>query len=77
MAQQTAVEWLISQLYISEDSIWFKEIREQAKEMEKQQREISQMDMFYYINNRNFGDGYIQRRDEAKKYIEQYTTKNI
>jgi hypothetical protein len=35
--QQTAVEWLISQLYISEDSIWFKEIREQAKEMEKQQ----------------------------------------
>ena len=37
MAQQTAVEWLISQLYISEDSIWFKQIREQAKEMEKQQ----------------------------------------
>jgi hypothetical protein len=35
MAQQTAVEWLISQLYISEDSIWFKETREQAKEMEK------------------------------------------
>ena len=39
MAQQTAVEWLISQLYISEDSIWFKEIREQVKEMEKQQIE--------------------------------------
>jgi transcriptional regulator with PAS, ATPase and Fis domain len=39
MAQQTAVEWLISQLYISEDSIWFKQIREQAKEMEKHQIE--------------------------------------
>ena len=41
MAQQTAVEWLISQLYISEDSIWFKQIREQAKEMEKQQIETA------------------------------------
>jgi hypothetical protein len=41
MAQQTAVEWLISQLYISEDSIWFKEIRKQAKEMEKQQIEAA------------------------------------
>ena len=37
MAQQTAVEWLISQLHISKDSIWFKEIREQAKKMFEQQ----------------------------------------
>jgi hypothetical protein len=39
MALKTAVEWLISQLYISEDSIWFKEIREQAKEMEREQKQ--------------------------------------
>jgi hypothetical protein len=80
MAQQTAVEWfagmiteMIHEAYHSELADLF----EQAKEIEKQQREISQMDMFYYINNRNFGEGYIERRDEAKKYIEQYTTKNI
>jgi hypothetical protein len=41
MAQQTALEWLVSQLYISEDSIWFKEIREQAKEMFQQQIEAA------------------------------------
>jgi hypothetical protein len=41
MAQQTVVEWLVSQLYISEDSIWFKEIREQAKEMFQQQIEAA------------------------------------
>jgi len=41
MAQQTAVEWLISQLHISEDSIWFKEIKDKAEEMEKQQIEAA------------------------------------
>jgi hypothetical protein len=53
MAQQTAGEWLISQLYISEDSIWFKEIREQAKEMEKQQI----IDAVIYGNRQEFYDG--------------------
>ena len=41
MAQQTAVEWLISQIHISEDSIWFKEIKDKAEEMEKQQIEAA------------------------------------
>jgi hypothetical protein len=63
MAQQTAVEWLISQLYISEDSIWFKEIREQAKEMEKQQIEAAW----------KRGDG--EHDEVADKLAEQYYTK--
>jgi hypothetical protein len=87
MAQQTAVEWFhiefqkrfpkeTTEMY-NNNQLGYEDLIQKAKEMEKQQREISQMDMFYYINHRNFGDGYIQRRDEAKKYIEQYTTKNI
>jgi hypothetical protein len=63
MAQQTAVEWLISQLYISEDSIWFKEIRKQAKEMEKQQMIDFANDLLAQ-NNTN----YIAVPDLAEQY---------
>ena len=74
MAQQTAVEWLIDQV---EDFIGLipVDIIEQAKQMEREQRINAQMDMFNHINGMDYGTDYLNRRDAALKYAEDYSTR--
>jgi hypothetical protein len=71
MAQKTAVEWLLNEFTNSNYGV---EVGEQAKEMEKQQIENAQMDMFNQINDRKFGMDYFHKRDEAETYVKHYYT---
>ena len=75
--KQTAVEWLfekINMFCLFTDGIpdeW-SEALEQAKEMEKQQMVFAQMDMFNHINKDEFGLNYLNKRDAAEEFAEQY-----
>jgi hypothetical protein len=81
MAQQTAVEWLVSELNQKIDFIpidkWdmIRDIVQAAKQMEREQRINAQMDMFNHINGLDYGTDYLNRRDAALKYAEDYTTR--
>ena len=84
MAQQTAVDWLVNkfQKFLSyyegnhkAEPYTIQELSndfEQAKQMEKEQRIAAQMDMFHHMDNSDYGLDYLQKRDEAEKYAEQY-----
>ena len=72
MAQQTAVEWLVEQLRMQTPLYTKNEMIEIAKQMEREQRIAAQMDMFHHMNNADYGLDYLQKRDEAEKYAEQY-----
>jgi hypothetical protein len=82
MAQQTAVEKLESTIQsmiehgadLGEDYPALMVHIQQAKEMEKQQIEDAQMDMFNHINDRKFGMDYFHKRDEAETYVKHYYT---
>ena len=75
MAQQTAVEWIIQQLPpgYRNNRAWGKIIK-QAKQMEKEQRINAQMDMFHRMDKSYYGLDYLNKREEAEKYAEQYYT---
>jgi len=45
---------------------------EELLEMEKEQIMDSQMDMFNHINQNKFGLDYLNKRDAAEEYAEQY-----
>ena len=76
MAQQTAVEWILDRVEDVDNTpeIWDK-IKAQAKQMEREQRINAQMDMFNHINGLDYGTDYLNRRDAALKYAEDYTTR--
>ena len=80
MAQQTSVEWLVSELNQKIDFIpidkWdmIRDIVQQAKQMEKEQRINAQMDMFHYMDKSYYGLDYLNKRAEAEKYAEDYGT---
>lgn len=69
--KQTVVDWLVEQICGEHTSLWYKEI-DQAKQMEKEQIMDSQMDMFNHINQNKFGLDYLNKRDAAEEYAEQY-----
>lgn len=72
--KQTAVMWLLEQY---KALTWFddpliKSLFEQALEMEKQHTLSAQMDMFHFINNLEYGLEYLDKRDKAEEFAEQY-----
>ena len=87
MAQQTALEQLESKfqkflLYYEgnhkAEPYTIQELSndfEQAKQMEREQRINAQMDMFNHINGMDYGTDYLNRRDAALKYAEDYSTR--
>lgn len=48
------------------------EVYEQAKEMHKQESIAAQMDMFHHLNNLPFGMQYLDKRESAEQFSEQY-----
>ena len=82
--KQTAVEWYIEKLLdldyeygkgLITLAVWSerkKSLIEQAKEMEKERIISAQMDMFHFLNNLKFGMMYIEKREEAEKFAEQW-----
>lgn len=77
---QTAVEWLeheINRRGPKENNPpqWLHELYQQAKQMEKEQRINAQMDMFNHINSMDYGLDYLNKRDAALKYAEDYSTR--
>lgn len=44
----------------------------QAKEMHKQESIAAQMDMFHHLNNLPFGMQYLDKRESAEQFSEQY-----
>ena len=78
MAQQTAVDWFADNI----DDLISDELRErvellknEAKQMEKEQRINAQMDMFHHINDLYYSLDYLNRREAAIKYAEDYSTR--
>lgn len=81
MSKQTAIEWLIEQLkykfsisfdFDTEELDDFNITIEQAIQIEKQQTLSAQMDMFHFINNLECGLEYLDKRDKAEEFAEQY-----
>ena len=70
--KQTAVEWFIDKVDKHLIHLSMGQILEQAKEMEKQQMIFAQMDMFNHINKDGFGLDYLNKRDAAEEFAEQY-----
>ena len=69
--KQTAVEWLLNEWPIlnAELPSW---LIEQAKEMEKDRLISAQMDMFHFLNNLKSEMMYLEKREEAEKFAEDY-----
>ena len=80
---QSSVDWLISQLQKSKD--WNRvlneisqmssarvDIIEQAKEMRKDEIKNAQMDMFIHLNNLPYGLEYLEKRQSAEDFSQQY-----
>ncbi len=44
-------------------------------QLEKEQMENAQMDMFHHLNNLPFGLDYLAKRDEAEKFAKKYNEK--
>ena len=81
--KQSSVEWLINQLQKSKD--WHRvlneisqmssarvDIIEQAKEMRKDEIKNAQMDMFIHLNNLPYGLEYLEKRQSAEDFSQQY-----
>lgn len=75
--KQTAVEWLVEQM-ISQMGIRIEnttigcELFEQAQTRGKEQMVFAQMDMFNHINKDEFSLDYLNKRDAAEEFAEQY-----
>lgn len=52
-------------------------ILEQAKAMHKQESIAAQMDMFHHLNNLPFGMQYLDKRESAEQFAEQYYNKTF
>ncbi len=72
--KQSSIEWLVEQ--VNSDCLNSTFIRpeliEQAKEMHKQESIAAQMDMFHHLNNLPFGMQYLDKRESAEQFAEQY-----
>ena len=68
---QSSIEWLVEQ--VNSDCLNFIGVDfEQAKEMHKQESIAAQMDMFHHLNNLPFGMQYLDKRESAEQFAEQY-----
>ena len=71
-----SIEWLfcelINQEYKNPHDTELINIIEQAKEMHKQESIAAQMDMFHHLNNLPFGMQYLDKRESAEQFAEQY-----
>lgn len=72
--KQTAVEWLIEQLTpsISLQQKHIDDLKEQAKAMHKEEIKNAQMDMFIHLNNLPYGLEYLEKRQSAEDFSQQY-----
>ena len=80
---QSSVDWLISQLQKSKD--WNRVLNEisqmssarvdiikQAEAMRKDEIKNAQMDMFIHLNNLPYGLEYLEKRQSAEDFSQQY-----
>ena len=82
--QQTAVEWYNSKIkqlefWVETRQITWKEyykekdkLFEQAKTMRKDEIKNAQMDMFIHLNNLPYGLEYLEKRQSAEDFSQQY-----
>lgn len=49
-----------------------KRVALESKAMEKERIIYAQMDMFHFLNNLKFGMMYLEKREEAEKFAEQW-----
>jgi len=70
--EQTAVQLIIQALDIECKSRGMNVNWDMYLEMEKERIISAQMDMFHFLNNLKFGMMYIEKREEAEKFAEQY-----
>ncbi len=74
--KQTAVNYLLSHIWTTDWVNYTREeklaIIEQAKEKEKQQIINAQMDMFIHLNNLPYGLEYLEKRQSAEDFSQQY-----
>ena len=81
--KQSSVEWLINQLQKSKD--WHRVLNEisqmssarvdiikQAEAMRKDEIKNAQMDMFIHLNNLPYGLEYLEKRQSAEDFSQQY-----
>ena len=71
--KQTAVEWLINELIPKDQHEGIMDIIEEAKEMEKQQQEISDEEI--ELQSKKYGVHGVLFSDGAKWYREQLKSK--
>ena len=73
---QSSVEWLQWALehtiLTHEQTMQTIGLFEQAKAMHKQESIAAQMDMFHHLNNLPFGMQYLDKRESAEQFAEQY-----
>lgn len=69
---QSSIEWLVEKLMKGEFINNTDELIEQAKEMHRQESIAAQMDMFHHLNNLPFGMQYLDKRESAEQFAEQY-----
>jgi hypothetical protein len=73
MEQQTAVEWLVKQLFSTYEKLINEDIIEQAKAMEKEQIK----DAYVECWKSNMPDGYECKQSADEYYIETYECEYI
>ena len=82
--KQSSVDWLIEQLkeydFSNEDDTYVIKIQswvltekhEKAEAMRKDEIKNAQMDMFIHLNNLPYGLEYIEKRQSAEDFSQQY-----
>ena len=82
--KQSSVDWLIEQLkeydfseeddtYVIKIQSWvLTEKHEQAEAMRKDEIKNAQMDMFIHLNNLPYGLEYLEKRQSAEDFSQQY-----
>ena len=74
--KQSSIDWLEQEFVKLERTIGvygvFYELLGKAKEMHKQESIAAQMDMFHHLNNLPFGMQYLDKRESAEQFAEQY-----
>ena len=76
--KQSSIEWLFYKLWETpKDKLNWHSILKQAKEMHKQESIAAQMDMFHHLNNMPFGMQYVDKRESAEQFAEQYYNKTF
>ena len=72
--KQSSVEWLVEILgkYNEEMVFLYQNEIEQAKAMHKDEIKNAQMDMFIHLNNLPYGLEYLEKRQSAEDFSQQY-----